>query len=170
MLDLEQSKKIWYKLTEQDYCIEKITIGVNTSYIGINTGSCIYIGSCIEIIFFKNSDLEKFRELIFDLIYVDISSYCSSADNSLILLFEFNFDFIEKIIYPVHTKEINIISRFIFDNDNKIISLGLLPSELKKLKIISSIPFDLTNLPNQLEQLDLDSCTGWKKFNLEKCC
>lgn len=149
MLDQIQSKKIWNKLVEQNYPIEKITISVdNFSYI--------------EIIFEKNSDLEKFRELIFSLMYVDISPICNSSQLSLFV--KIDLDFLNKIIYPKFTEQIHIYNSIETEN---AINLGILPQELKKLIIISSDPFDLTNLPNQLVFLDLSGCTGWKKFNLD---
>lgn len=148
-MDFEQSKKVWYKLIEQNYSIEKIIISADNIL-------------SIDIIFLKISDLEKFRELIFDMMYFDIYKTCDSTKFTLFVNIDLNF--LEKIVYPKSTKEINIFK--VFDT-NKIINLGQLPPELKKLIIISSVPFDLTNLPNQLEILDLSGCTGWKKFNLD---
>lgn len=149
MLDSEQSKKVWYKLIEKDYLLEKITISAERL-------------SYIEIQFQNKYDFDKFRDLIFNLMYIDISSVCDSTE--LTLFVDIDLDFLQKIVYPVYTKEINIFCTYNFD---KIINLNMLPSELEKLIIISSILFDLTNLPNKLKQLDLSGCNRWKKFNLD---
>lgn len=151
MLDSEQSIKVWYKLTEQQYPIEKITI---TTYDNF---------SHIEIIFTNLENLDKFRELIFNFMQKDISSLYHI--NYLTLFVKIDLDFLEKIVYPKFTKEINIFNCLSYND--KIINLGVLPSKLEKLIIISSAIFDLTNLPSQLKFLDLLGCTGFKKFNLD---
>lgn len=160
MLNQEQSLIIWNKLVEQYYPIEKITISADKF-------------SYLEIIFEKKSDLENFRDIIFNLMYVNIMCIdVPQITSSLVLTLYINIDlkFLEKIIYPKFTKELNIFCAF--DNENiigkkQMIGLGILPSEMETLLIISSIPFDLTNLPNKLIELNLAGCTGYMKFNLD---
>ena len=149
MLTHVENIKILNKLVEQDYPIEKITI-------------CSDDFSYIEIIFKNNCDLEKFRQFIFDLMYLDISISCNKTELTLFANIDLNFFF--KLTYPKFTKELHIFNTL---KSEKIIGLGILPIELKKLLIISSEPFDLTNLPNQLVTLDLSGCTGLKKFNID---
>jgi hypothetical protein len=149
MLTPIESIQIWNKLVEQNYPIEKITI-------------CSDDLSFIEIIFENKSDLEKFRQFIFDLMYVDIFTNCGQTQLTLFVGFDFNFFL--KLTYPKFTKELSVHNTI---QSDKIIGLGVLPSELKKLLIISTEPFDLTNLPNKLTMLDLSGCTGLKKFNID---
>jgi hypothetical protein len=164
MLDQEQSIKVWNKLIEQNYSIEKIIVNAdNFSYI--------------DIIFEKKSDVENFRNIIFNLIYVNIMSIdnpqTSKSLNSLLLtlFIKIDLDFLEKIVYPQFTKELNIFCAFnnydVIGKKQMMIGQGILPSELKTLLIISSIPFDLTNLSNKLTELNLAGCTGCEKFNLD---
>lgn len=151
MLDSIQSIKIYHKLVVQDYLTDKITIySDNLSYI--------------EIIFSNKHDLEKFRHLIFGLLYMDISSNCNYNSNQLTLYVNIDVDFLSKMTYPKFTKELNIFSTIKSEN---VISFGLLPSVLEKIIIISIVPFDLTNLPNQLVFLDLLLSTGLIKFNFD---
>jgi hypothetical protein len=149
MLTPIESKKIWDKLVKQNYPIEKITI-------------CADDFSYIEIVFENMHDLEKFRQLIFDFMYLDFSQTCNS--NQLTLFVNVDLDFFSKLTYPEYTKELNVFNVL---SSKNIINLGILPSKLNKLLIISSEPFDLTNLPNMLTILDLSGCTGCKKFNLD---
>ena len=151
MLDSTQSIKIYNKLVDLDYPISKITIYTdNFSYI--------------EIIFSNKYDFEKFRHLIFDLLYVDISSGYNHNSNQLTLYVNIDVNFLSKMTYPEFTKELNIFSTIKSEN---VISLGLLPSVLEKIIIISIVPFDLSNLPNQLLFLDLTLSTGVIKFNFD---
>lgn len=149
MLDTIQCKKIWYKLIEQNYQIEKITISTDKF-------------SSIEIIFLNVCDLEKFRQLIFDFMYWDIFTTCNLTQ--LTLFVKIDLDFFSRMDYPKFTKQLLLFNSI--DSEN-VISLGLLSSVLEKIIIISKVPFDLTNLPNQLVFLDLSGCTGLRKFNFD---
>ena len=152
MLDNIQAKQIWFKLVEQNYQIKSITIEIETFRM-TNTN--------IEVIFTDIVDLHNFNQLIFDQMYIDILS--GNGGKRLMLYFDFDFDFLKKATYPKFTEQIYIYNKFKSDN---ILSFGVLPCNLKKLQIISSTPFDLTNLPN-ISTLMLSGHTGKKKFNLD---
>lgn len=154
MLNNIQSKQIFKKLVELNlYSIERIVI----------TFDCFILS--FDITFLNSNDYLNFRDIIFNLIYVDISENLNNHLN-LIINFEdssnYN-DFIKKLDFPESIEEIQILSKTNIIDEN--IKLNF-PSNLKKLSIISSQPIDITNLPNKLIVLDLSLCEEKKKFNL----
>lgn len=151
MINYLESKKIWSKLTEYKWIIKRITITIENK-------------STIDIIFDKKSDLEKFREIIFNLMNIDIEPI-AITNNQIFLFLDLisDLEYFEKMQYPEFIDELQIFS---LHNSTKILSLINLPLELKKLLIITIEPFDITNLPNKLVILDLSRCQSTIKFNL----
>lgn len=152
MISPLESKKIWSKLIEYKWMVKRITITIENN-------------STIDIIFDKKSDLEKFREIIFNLMNIDIGPM-TITNNQIILFLDLisDLEYFEKMKYPEFTDELQIFS---LHNSTKILTLNNLPQELKKLLIITSEPFDITNLPNKLIVLDLSRCLCVKRFNLD---
>lgn len=130
-------------LVESNYSLEIINCHIKHHNVELN------------INFTYITDIENFIDLIQQRLNYNLN------DKVINLLLKLDLDLtdLSKIIFP-KTKEIEIENFSFIENP---LNLSLLSSNLNKLTIISSIQFDINNLPNDLEQLSLLDC----KFNLD---
>ena len=111
-------------------------------------------------------------------LYIEVFYNINIVNNSFILYLDDNgyeniFTLFENIKYPPNTDTIIIIVNVDYLTKYmtlslsklKIIKLLNLPEKLSHLKITSSIPFDLSNLPTNLISLDISN--SGCKFNLD---
>lgn len=157
---MTDNQQIWNELVKTNYEINTILIDVpGKKFI------------TLEVHFLNQNDLDKFIQEIFDSKYLTMNS--SPYNLSIIITLscinpQDYFKFLQTIEFPENINNIGInVSTNINNLSNKYEFIGTLnlPAKLKTLKIASSIPFDLSNLPNQLTglYLGLSEC----KFNLD---
>ena len=154
------NQQIWNELVKTNYEINTIIIDA--------TGKKFIT---LEVHFLKQDDLEEFIQMMFVSKYLTINS----APYNLSIMITLScinsqdyFKLLQTIEFPENINNIGInvptCVNNLPDRPEQIGSLNL-PNKLKTLKIVSSIPFDLSNLPNQLAGLYLGSSEC--KFNLD---
>lgn len=147
---------IWNELVKFKENIKYITMEIFTGFLDI------------EIIFDNNSELfsKKIFEQINHILYINDSTFLLKLqitnESHIINLFE-------KLYYPPNVNTMIIVINTPFSEAISCvydcIKLLNLPECLEQLKIISSIPFDLSNLPTGLFLLDISESKC--KFNLD---
>lgn len=149
--------KIWNELIQTNYSIEKINIHIfNYTNIGI------------EIKFVNLKDLIKLSEHIFNLIYISlIFDYTNNTTNLYL-----DIDLINKpynLSFPSNVNELELMINDDLSTNIKFVQnifnlLKNLPENLYQLKINTSIPFDISNLPTKLFLLDITN--SYYKFDI----
>ena len=154
------NQQIWNELVKTNYEINTILIDVSGKKF-----------ITLEVHFLKQDDLNEFIQMIFVSKYLTLNSdhYNSSIIITLSCINPQDyFKLLQTIEFPQNINNIGInipSSTNILSDKPELIGALNLPVKLKTLKIISSVPFDLSNLPNQLTGLYLGSSEC--KFNLD---
>jgi len=151
---------IWNELVKSNYNIKCIEMLITSVYIDI------------QISFENYNSIEHFSLKIFKQINQRLNT---NVNNNLLqlCLHKINDDnpvnLFENLNYPQNVHRIIImvdsLSSKIFLSNTNCFKLFNLPEQLEELKIISSIPFDLSKLPTKIFLLDIlnSKC----KFNLD---
>jgi hypothetical protein len=156
---MSNDKIIWKELVQTKYILSNIEIQIEVQTIVIN------------ICFDNYVDLKNFENYIFNKYYqtlTNIEPYSKSLQLNLNIN-NYILDFFEILEYPSNTNILNIYIDSKTSNSIKmyknLINCNNFPSNLSQLKIISLVPFNLSNLPTQIFLLDISECEC--KLNLD---